>query len=403
VAARRVDDDRGFARAPALERGCQPRHAFGLADDHRLGTWQGDAAPLGRGGTVFHVARERSLPFVEIDRADTYARHRQRHRNVDGGGRLARPALLVAEHDDVRPARALPLLHEAVLSDRGAGVNFHAGEPSLQIVRTAADLRAAVAAWRRARQSSAFVPTMGALHAGHLALVARARAEAKHVVASIFVNPKQFGANEDLGRYPRREASDAALLEGTGCDLLFAPGVETIYPPGFATSVRVGGLADMLDGAARPGHFEGVATVVARLLGLVGADVAIFGEKDYQQLLIVQRLAVDLAIRTRILGHPIVREPDGLALSSRNAYLSADERARAPALYAALVATADVLRRGEAGALDRGREALEVAGFRLDYLDLRRAGDLSPRETAPGRLLAAAWLGRTRLIDNMAV
>lgn len=273
----------------------------------------------------------------------------------------------------------------------------------MQIVRTAADLRVAVAAWRRARQSCAFVPTMGALHAGHLALVARARAEAKRVVASIFVNPKQFGANEDLARYPRREAADAALLEGAGCDLLFAPGVKTIYPAGFATSVRVGGLADMLDGAARPGHFEGVATVVARLLGLVGADVAIFGEKDYQQLLIVQRLAIDLAIRTRILGHPIVREPDGLALSSRNAYLSANERARAPALYAALVAAADGVRRGEAGALERARAAVDAAGFQVDYLQLRDAGNLLPREGAPGRLLAAAWMGGTRLIDNLGV
>lgn len=273
----------------------------------------------------------------------------------------------------------------------------------MQIVRTVADLRTVVARWRNAGESVGLVPTMGALHRGHLALLARARIEAARVITSIFVNPKQFGPNEDLARYPRREADDAALLEDAGCDLLFLPDVATIYPPGFATKISMGGLGDMLEGATRPGHFDGVATVVARLLGLAQADVAVFGEKDYQQLLIVKRLVADLALPTRIIGHSTLREPDGLALSSRNIYLSADERARAPALHAALVAAAEGLRREKVSVLERARAAVEAAGFRLDYLDLRDADDLSPRETAPGRLITAAWMGSTRLIDNVSV
>ena len=273
----------------------------------------------------------------------------------------------------------------------------------MRTVRTAAQLRAAISAWRKAGDSIAFVPTMGALHAGHMALVAAARVAARRSVVSIFVNPAQFGAGEDFDRYPRREEADAALLAQAGCDLLFAPTAAEIYPPGFATTVHVRGLSEVLDGAARPGHFDGVATVVARLLALVCADVAIFGEKDWQQLLVVRRLAADLALHTTITGHPIVREPDGLALSSRNQYLGAAGRAVAPMLYVTLVEACEGLRAGRVDALAAARARLEGAGFRVDYLEMRDADDLTPRDTPPGRLLAAAWLGGTRLIDNIAV
>ena len=272
----------------------------------------------------------------------------------------------------------------------------------MRTVRTAAQLRAAISAWRKAGDSIAFVPTMGALHAGHMALVAAARAAAKRSVVSIFVNPAQFAPGEDFDRYPRREEADAALLAEAGCDLLFAPTATEVYPPGFATTVHVRGLSEVLDGAARPGRFDGVATVVARLLALVSADVAVFGEKDWQQLVLVRRLAADLALHTRITGHPIVREPDGLALSSRNQYLSTAERAVAPRLHAALVEACEGLRAGRADALEAARARLDRAGFRTDYLELRDTDDLTPRAAPPGRLLAAAWLGETRLIDNIA-
>ena len=280
--------------------------------------------------------------------------------------------------------------------------------PELRIVRTVAALRASVGAWRRAGETVALVPTMGALHAGHLSLIAAARAAAERVVASIFVNPMQFAAGEDLDCYPRNEAADVASLAGAGCDLLFAPPVGEIYPPGFVTQVRVPGLSDSLDGAARPGHFDGVATVVAKLLNMVRADCALFGEKDWQQLAIVRRLATDLDCGTRIIGCPIIRDADGLALSSRNVYLSADERARAVALPQALAAAATATRDGchvEAALADAHRR-LAAAGFGpVDYVALIDATDLSPLTAfdRPARLLGAAWLGRTRLIDNLAV
>lgn len=237
-----------------------------------------------------------------------------------------------------------------------------------------------------------FVPTMGALHAGHLALVEAARARADHVIASIFVNPLQFGANEDLSRYPRREAEDAALLEEAGCAILWLPDVATMYPAGFATHVSVAGLGDILDGAARPGHFDGVATVVAKLFGQMRPDLAVFGEKDWQQLAIVRRMARDLDLGIEIVGLPTVRDTDGLALSSRNAYLSADERARAVALPTALHAAAAAIASGadEAIALADARAALVDAGFTVDYV-----------ERWDARLLAAARIGTTRLIDNV--
>ncbi len=277
---------------------------------------------------------------------------------------------------------------------------------SLPIVRTVADLRAAVARFRPGRV--ALVPTMGALHAGHLALLAAARAAgASHVVASVFVNPAQFGPHEDFDRYPRDEAADAAALARAGCDLLFAPAVGEIYPTGFATTVSVGGLTEVLDGRARPGHFAGVATVVAKLLIAAAPDLAVFGEKDWQQLAVICRLVADLALPVEIVGAPIVRDADGLALSSRNAYLSADERARAVTLPRALTAARDALRGGAAvePTLAEAAAVLVAAGFdRPDYVALvdERLQPVASLDR-PARLLAAARIGGTRLIDNVAI
>ena len=249
---------------------------------------------------------------------------------------------------------------------------------------------------------------MGALHAGHLALVMEGLKRADKCVASIFVNPKQFGPAEDLARYPRDEAGDAAKLAAAGCELLYAPSVETMYPPGFALFVRVEGLPDRLCGAVRPGHFDGVATVVSKLLSAARADVAVFGEKDWQQLAIIRRMAADLDIATEIVGAAIVRDPDGLALSSRNLYLSAEERRRALALPQALGETRAALRAGAAipATLAAARTRMEAAGFaRVDYVELVDGDVLTPLEAiTPGaRLLAAAWMGTTRLIDNLPV
>jgi pantoate--beta-alanine ligase len=279
----------------------------------------------------------------------------------------------------------------------------------LDIVRTVADLRAGVAAWRRDGLSVGLAPTMGALHDGHLTLVTLARRHARRVVATIFVNPTQFGPSEDFAAYPRDEARDAAMLAGAGCDLLYAPGVAEMYPPGFATEVRVTGLTDVLCGAARPGHFDGVAQVVAKYLNQAQADVAVFGEKDWQQLAVIRRLAADLDIPTRILGAPIARDPDGLALSSRNRYLTPAERAAAPALRAALLRAAAAIRDGAAidAALAAARDAVLAAGFsRIDYLEARDGLTLAPMAPdgqGTGRLFAAAFLGRARLIDNAPV
>lgn len=280
---------------------------------------------------------------------------------------------------------------------------------ALPVVRTVPDLRKRVAAWRTEELRVALVPTMGALHEGHLSLVRQARREADRVVATIFVNPRQFGPSEDFSRYPRREAEDAGLLAGAGTDLLFAPAVEAMYPPGFATTVSVAGISAGLCGAARPGHFDGVATVVAKLLLQALPDVALFGEKDYQQLKVIERMVRDLDIPVAVRGVPTVREPDGLALSSRNAYLTPDERAVAPALHRVLAGIADALAagRGSAATLTaRGKAELEAAGFaKVDYLEVRDAETLVAVETAerPVRVLAAAWLGRARLIDNVPV
>jgi pantoate--beta-alanine ligase len=248
---------------------------------------------------------------------------------------------------------------------------------------------------------------MGALHAGHLSLIANGKRRAHRVVASIFVNPKQFGAGEDLDRYPRQEARDADLLREAGCDLLFLPPPEAVYPRGYATTVSVAGLDRPLEGAARPGHFDGVATVVTKLLLMAFPDVAIFGEKDWQQLAIIRRLATDLNIPAEIVGAPIVREPDGLAMSSRNAYLSAPHRAVAGALFRTLQATASTISSGASvpDTLSAARAALQSAGFAVDYLVLANEQTLEAidRPLPGGRLFAAARLGTTRLIDNLPV
>ncbi len=280
----------------------------------------------------------------------------------------------------------------------------------LPIVRTVVELRAQVRAWRAAGETVAMTPTMGALHEGHLSLVRLARTRAGRVVASIFVNPAQFGPNEDFERYPRDEGGDARLLASAGCDLLYAPDVSQIYPPGYATKVSVSGVSEPLDGAARPGHFDGVATVVTKLLNQAQPDVAVFGEKDFQQLQLIRRLALDLDIPVEIIGAPIARDADGLALSSRNAYLSAAERPIAGMMNKVLADAAARLRAGDSveKVEATGRAALERHGFdRVDYFEVRQVEDLSPADGPPYegrvRIFAAAHLGKTRLIDNMAV
>lgn len=282
------------------------------------------------------------------------------------------------------------------------------GGKAVQIVRDIGALRSAVADLRAEGGTIAFVPTMGALHAGHMALVAEGRRRADHVVASIFVNPTQFGANEDLSTYPRREATDARMLEEGGCALLWSPDVETMYPGGSEIDVRAGSLGDGLDGSARPGHFDGVATVVARLFDQVRPDLALFGEKDYQQLAVIRQMVRDRGLAVEIVGVPTQRDADGLALSSRNAYLSEEERQAARALPRALGEAAAAIRRGSdvADALAAAKERLTKAGFDpVDYVALCDAETLAPVISIerPARLLAAARIGRTRLIDNLAV
>jgi len=285
-------------------------------------------------------------------------------------------------------------------------VNGFTGASShVQIVRNSQELAQARAALTG---SLALVPTMGALHAGHLALVAEARKRADKVAASIFVNPAQFGPNEDFSRYPRQEQQDLTMLEEAGCDLVWMPSVADIYPQGFATKICVSGVSDRWEGEARPGHFDGVATVVAKLLLSVRPNVALFGEKDFQQLAVIRRMVADLSIPVEIIGVPTVREPDGLALSSRNAYLSEDERARSVALPNALKAARDAIAGGGSvgSAVARAKQSLVDAGFlKIDYVALVDANTLEPLDAPQGqmRLIAAATIGTTRLIDNIAV
>ncbi|MDF2605482.1 pantoate--beta-alanine ligase [Sphingomonas sp.] len=277
----------------------------------------------------------------------------------------------------------------------------------MQTVRDLNELRAAIAAFRAEGARIALVPTMGALHAGHIALIDAAKRAGTKVVASIFVNPTQFGPNEDLARYPRREAADSRMLVEAGCDLLWLPTVETMYPDGFASSVSVAGVSETLDGASRPGHFDGVATVVAKLFNQVSPDAAFFGEKDYQQLQVIRRMVNDLDFAIDIVGVPTQRDDDGLALSSRNIYLDEEERAKAVALPRALGVAARAIARGipaeEAAA--EAQTSLVAAGFTVDYVTLVDAETLAanPGADRPRRLLAAARMGQTRLIDNIAV
>ena len=278
----------------------------------------------------------------------------------------------------------------------------------METVRRVSELRARIAGWRALGETVGLVPTMGGLHEGHLSLVRASLAASGRTVVTLFVNPAQFGAGEDFDDYPRDEAADAALLAGLGAHLLFAPGVDEIYPEGHVTRVSVPGIGDCLEGEFRPGFFTGVATVVSKLLIQALPDAAFFGEKDYQQLRVITQLARDLDIPTEIRGVPTVREDDGLALSSRNAYLGPRERGMAPALYRVIGAIAAAVAGGESatGRVAWGAGELDRAGFdRVDYVAVRHALTLEPVESQerPARVLAAAWLGRARLIDNVAV
>ena len=273
-------------------------------------------------------------------------------------------------------------------------------------VRTVKDLRAEVAKWRDAGETVALVPTMGALHAGHLSLIGIAKSHATRVVASIFVNPAQFGPKEDFKRYPRDEAGDLAKLAQAGVDLVYTPDTAEMYPQGFATKVSLPSLTEDLCGAARPNHFEGVATVVTKLLLQCAPDVAAFGEKDYQQLLVIKQLVRDLNIPVQIVAGPIVREEDGLARSSRNGYLDPTERKTAPILHQVLSEAAAALANGEGcdAVTSAGRFKLEGKGFRVDYVAVRDPETLAPLFgpiKGPARVMGAAYLGTTRLIDNV--
>ena len=277
-----------------------------------------------------------------------------------------------------------------------------------EIVRTVAALRTHVRAWKAAGDIVGVVPTMGALHDGHLSLVRAARAECERVIVTIFVNPLQFNNPDDLLKYPRTLEADAALLNTVGVDVIFAPEADEVYPEGFATTVTVTGVSQPLEGALRPGHFEGVATVVAKLFGMTMADRGYFGQKDWQQLQVVTRLVRDLNIPVWIVGCETIRDADGLAMSSRNARLDAAARAKAPVLFAAMSRAVADIRAGQSDrmAIREAAEAVRAAGFdRVEYIELRDAGTLMPSDdpSRPRRMLAAAWLGGVRLIDNIPV
>jgi len=278
----------------------------------------------------------------------------------------------------------------------------------METVTTIAAVRDRVRRWHGEGRKVAFVPTMGNLHPGHVSLIEMARSHGDRFVASIFVNPMQFGPNEDFAHYPRTPTQDARMLADAGCDLMFMPDVAEIYPNGSerATRVEVPGLSSILDGEFRPGHFEGVATIVAKLFHIVEPDVAVFGEKDFQQLTIIRRMVADLCMPITIIAAPTVRDPDGLAMSSRNQYLTDEERRKAPVIHQLLLAAVERLRAGDRDftAIERnGLQALESGGFRPDYFAVRRADDLSTpqADTRHFVVLTAARLGRARLIDNL--
>jgi pantoate--beta-alanine ligase len=280
----------------------------------------------------------------------------------------------------------------------------------MEMTTTIAGVRERVRGWHRQGLRVAFVPTMGNLHPGHVSLIEAASKDGDRFVASIFVNPMQFGPNEDFAHYPRTPTQDERMLDAAGCNLMFMPDVGEIYPNGAdkATRIDVPGLSRILCGEFRPGHFEGVATIVAKLFHIVEPDVAVFGEKDFQQLTVIRRMVADLCIPVQIIGAPTVRDADGLALSSRNQYLSTQERQTAPRIYEILTATAQRLEAGDgefAGLERAGCQALEAAGMRPDYFAIRQAGDLSAPQPDSNHLvvLTAARLGKARLIDNVQV
>lgn len=278
---------------------------------------------------------------------------------------------------------------------------------TLPIINNLNDLRAGLLPWREAGQTVALVPTMGALHRGHIALVDEARRIANRVIVSIFVNPLQFAPHEDFSAYPRQIEEDHKLLAAAGCDMVYSPAPEAMYGAGFSTSVVPGDLANRLEGEHRPGHFTGVATVVVKLLLQALPDFALFGEKDYQQMMVIRQVVRDLDLPVSVLAVPTVRDTDGLALSSRNAYLSVEERHQATLLPRTLAMVAEALGRGQIAQpiLQEARQTLTSAGFRIDYIELVDAQTLVPADetTARRRLVAAVWLGKTRLIDNMEI
>ena len=276
------------------------------------------------------------------------------------------------------------------------------------ILRTMADVRALVRGWHAAGELVGVVPTMGALHDGHLSLARAAKRDCERAIVTIFVNPMQFNNPEDLKKYPRTESADAALLATVGVDAIFAPSVDEVYPQGFSSVVSVAGVSEPLEGKMRPGHFDGVATVVAKLFGMTMADRGYFGQKDWQQLQVVQKLVRDLNMPVVIVGCETIRDADGLAMSSRNARLDDASRAKAPVLFAAITAAAADIRAGGSDrmAIREAAEAMRAAGFeRVEYIELRDAATLLPSDdpARPRRMLAAAWLGGVRLIDNIAV
>lgn len=276
------------------------------------------------------------------------------------------------------------------------------------IIHSVAELRQQVRAWRAAGEKVGVVPTMGALHEGHLSLARRARSECQRVITTIFVNPKQFNNPDDLKKYPRTLEADAALLSGVPVDVVFAPGVDEVYPDGFITTVSVGGVSEPLEGRMRPGHFDGVATVVTKLFGMTEADRGYFGQKDWQQLQVVLRLVRDLNLPVEVVGCETIREADGLAMSSRNVRLTPEGRAVAGVLYAAVTVAAEEIRAGQSDrmAIREAAEKVRAAGFeRVEYIELRDAETLMPSDAPrrPRRMLAAAWLDGVRLIDNIPV
>jgi pantoate--beta-alanine ligase len=279
---------------------------------------------------------------------------------------------------------------------------------SVPVLRTIAEMRAQVGSWRAAGDKIGLVPTMGALHSGHLDLVRLAKARCRRAVVSIFVNPAQFAPHEDFDRYPRDEAGDLAKLASVGCDIVWSPGRGEMYPEGFATRIVPAGAAEGLESDFRPHFFGGVATVCCKLFNQVAPDIAVFGEKDYQQLCVVRQMVRDLNLPLEIVGLPTVREVDGLAMSSRNAYLTPEQRTAAPTIHRVITRVAEAAGQGGiiAGAMGEGKAALEAAGFKVDYLEVRDAATLQPPAPSaqhPLRVLVAAWLGKTRLIDNVGV